>query len=96
MKTLDAFEFDGSGVSAAQLRMLAESDYVTRAEPVLLVGEAGTGKLMWRRDCASSPAVSGGGVRFTRATGLINELAEATHANQLISGARWLRGNGSA
>ena len=44
MKTLDAFEFDRSGVSAAQLRTLAEGDYVAKAEPVLLVGEAGTGK----------------------------------------------------
>jgi hypothetical protein len=43
MKTLDAFEFDRSGVSAVQLRTLAEGDYVTKAEPVLLVGEAGTG-----------------------------------------------------
>jgi DNA replication protein DnaC len=40
MKTLDAFEFDRSGVSAAQLRTLAEGDYVAKAEPVLLVGEA--------------------------------------------------------
>jgi DNA replication protein DnaC len=44
MKTLDGFEFDRSGVSAAQLRALAEGDYVTKAEPVLLVSEAGTGK----------------------------------------------------
>jgi hypothetical protein len=40
MKTLEAFEFDRSGVSAAQLRGLAEGDYVTKAEPVLLIGEA--------------------------------------------------------
>jgi DNA replication protein DnaC len=44
MKTLDGFEFDRSGVSAAQLRTLAEGEYVTKAEPILLVGEAGTGK----------------------------------------------------
>ncbi len=44
MKTLDAFAFDRSGVSATQLRTLAEGDYVAKAEPVLLVGEAGTGK----------------------------------------------------
>ena len=44
MKSLDAFEFDRSSVSAAQLRTLAEGDYVTRAEPILLVGEAGTSK----------------------------------------------------
>ncbi len=44
MKTLDAFEFDRSGVAATQLRTLAEGDYIARAEPILLVGEAGTGK----------------------------------------------------
>ena len=44
MKTLEGFEFDRSSVSAPQLRTLAEGDYVTKAEPVLLVGEAGTGK----------------------------------------------------
>ena len=44
MKTLDTFEFDRSGVSVTQLRTLAEGDYVTKAEPILLVGEAGTGK----------------------------------------------------
>lgn len=38
------FEFERSGVSAARLRELAEGGYVTKAEPVLLVGEAGTGK----------------------------------------------------
>jgi DNA replication protein DnaC len=51
MKTLEGFEFDRSGVSAAQLRDLAAGDYVTRAEPILLVGEAGTGKsqvCVWR------------------------------------------------
>ena len=42
---VDVFEFDRSGVSAtARLRTLAEGDYVAKAEPVLLVGEAGTGK----------------------------------------------------
>jgi len=40
MKTLDAFEFERSSVSAAQLRTLAEGDYVAKAEPILLVGEA--------------------------------------------------------
>ena len=44
MKTLEAFEFDRSGVSAAQMRELAEGEYVSKAEPVLLIGEAGTGK----------------------------------------------------
>ena len=44
MKTLDGFEFDRSGISAARLRELAEGEYVAKAEPILLIGEAGTGK----------------------------------------------------
>ena len=44
MKKLEGFEFDRSGTSAAQLRDLAAGDYVTRAEPILLVGEARPGK----------------------------------------------------
>jgi DNA replication protein DnaC len=44
MKTLDVFEFDRPDVSAGQLRTLTEGDYVTKAEPILLVGETGTGK----------------------------------------------------
>src|SRR3954452_19838664 len=44
MKTLDEFEFDRSGVAASQLRALAEGEYVAKAEPILLIGEAGTGK----------------------------------------------------
>src|SRR3954462_3250724 len=32
MKTLEAFEFDRSAVSAAHLRTLADGDYVSRAE----------------------------------------------------------------
>ena len=43
-KTLDGFEFDRSGVSAAQIRELAGGHYIARAEPVLPIGEAGTGK----------------------------------------------------
>ena len=44
MKTLEAFEFDRSGVPAAQVRGLAEGDYIAKAEPVLLIGGNGTGK----------------------------------------------------
>jgi len=83
MKTLDGFEFDRSGVSAAQLRGLAEGDYVTKAEPVLLVGEAGTGKTHLATGLCVAACRQRRRVRFTTATALINELAEAAHANQL-------------
>src|SRR5271166_1082142 len=92
MKTLDAFEFDRSGVSAAQLRTLAEGDYVTKAEPVLLVGEAGTGKTHLATGLCVAACRQRRRVRFTTATALINELAEAAHANQLSRAlGRWER-----
>ena len=92
MKTLEAFEFDRSGVSAAQLRTLAEGDYVAKAEPVLLVGEAGTGKTHLATGLCVAACRQRRRVRFTTATALINELAEAAHANQLSRAlGRWER-----
>ena len=92
MKTLDEFEFDRSGVAATQLRTLAEGEYVTRAEPILLVGEAGTGKSHLATGLCVAACRQRRRVRFTTATGLINELAEAAHANQLSRAlGRWER-----
>lgn len=92
MKTLDEFEFDRSGVSAAQLRTLAEGGYVTRAEPVLLVGEAGTGKSHLATGLCVAACRQRRRVRFTTAAAMINELAEAAHANQLSRAlGRWER-----
>ena len=92
MKTLDAFEFNRSDVSAAQLRTLAEGDYVARAEPVLLVGEASTGKTHLATGLCVAACRQRRRVRFTTATALVNELAEAAHANQLSRAlGRWER-----
>ncbi|HYH45812.1 MAG TPA: IS21-like element helper ATPase IstB [Thermoanaerobaculia bacterium] len=92
MKTLEAFEFDRSGVPAAQLRGLAEGEYVTKAEPVLLIGEAGTGKTHLATGLCVAACRQRRRVRFTTAAGLINELAEAAHANQLSRAlGRWER-----
>jgi DNA replication protein DnaC len=92
LKTLEAFEFDRSGVSAAQMRELAEGEYVTKAEPVLLIGEAGTGKTHLATGLCVAACRQRRRVRFTTATGLINELAEAAHANQLSRAlGRWER-----
>ena len=93
MKTLDAFEFDRSSVSAAQLRALAEGDYVTKAEPILLVGEAGTGKTHLATGLCVAAYRQRRRVRFTTATALINELAEAAHTTN--SAAHLVDGSGS-
>ena len=81
MKTLDAFEFDRFGVAASQLRTLAEGDYVTRAEPILLTGDAGTGKTHLATGLCVAACRQRRRVRFTTATALVNELAEAAHVN---------------
>src|ERR1700710_3126884 len=92
MKTLEAFEFDRSSVSAGQVRTLAEGGYVTQAEPILLVGEAGTGKTHLATGLCVAACRQRKRVRFTTATALINELAEAAHANQLSRAlGRWER-----
>ena len=45
VKTLEEFDYAQSpNVSAAKMRELAEGGYLTRAEPVLFIGECGTGK----------------------------------------------------
>ena len=45
MKTLEEFEFARAPqIPAAKIRELAEGGYITRAEPVVLIGECGTGK----------------------------------------------------
>src|ERR1700685_384321 len=45
MKTLEEFDFaQAPQISAARIRDLAEGGYVERSEPIVLIGEAGTGK----------------------------------------------------
>ena len=45
IKTLDEFDFSQTpSVSAANIAMLAEGGYIERAEPVVFIGDSGTGK----------------------------------------------------
>ncbi len=45
IKTLEEFDYTQSpNVTAAKMRDLAEGGYIDRAEPVLFIGECGTGK----------------------------------------------------
>jgi DNA replication protein DnaC len=54
VKTLEEFDFNQARqIPAAKIRQLAEGGYIERAEPVVLMGECGTGKTrIWRRACA--------------------------------------------
>ena len=69
-----------------------KGDNVTRAEPILLVGDAGTGKTGLATGLCVAACRQRRRVRFTTATALNNELAEAAHANQLSRAlGRWER-----
>lgn len=93
VKTLEEFDFSQAPkISASQVRQLAEGDYITRAEPVIFLGEAGTGKTHLATGLCVAACRQRRRTRFTTAAGLVNELVEAKHQNQLSRMmARWSR-----
>jgi hypothetical protein len=61
MKTLEAFEFDRSGVSAAQCARWPRAITWPRRSPSCWLARPGRERSIWQRDYASLRAVSGGG-----------------------------------
>ena len=93
MKTLDEFDFSQSPkISAAEIRQLAEGGYIERAEPILLIGDCGTGKTHLMTGLCVAACRQKRRVRFTTTAALVNELVEAKHQLQLRRVmARWSR-----
>jgi DNA replication protein DnaC len=93
VKTLDEFDFSqASKVSATQIRELADGGYIARTEPVVLIGDCGTGKTHLLTALCVAACRQKRRVRFTTAAALVNELVEAKHAMQLARVlARWAR-----
>lgn len=93
MKTLEEFEFaQCPKVSAQQIHELAEGGYIGRAEPVIFIGDSGTGKTHLLTGLAVAACRQKRRVRFATAAALVNELVEAKHQLQLgrVLG-RWAR-----
>jgi DNA replication protein DnaC len=93
VKTLEDFRFDEAPIiPAAQIRKLAEGGYLSRSEPVVLVGDAGTGKTHLATGLAVEACRQRKRVRFTTAAELVNELIEGKNRSELnrITN-RWLR-----
>ena len=93
VKTLEEFDYtqitDGE---AAKMRELAEGGYIERAEPVLFIGDCGTGKTHLLSGLCVAACRQKRRVRFTTAAALVNELVEAKHQLQLRRVmARWSR-----
>jgi DNA replication protein DnaC len=78
LKTLEEFDFSQApAVSPTQIRALAEGGYIERAEPVVFIGECGTGKTQLLTGLCVAACRQKRRVRFTTAAGLVNELVEA-------------------
>jgi DNA replication protein DnaC len=93
MKTLEEFDFSiAASLSAPQILSLAEGGYLERKEPVLFLGDCGTGKTHLATGLCVAACRQGRKVRFATAAGLVNELLEAQHLNQLGRAlSRWAR-----
>lgn len=78
VKTLAEFDFSQApAISATRIRDLAEGGYIERAEPVVFIGEAGTGKTHLLTGLCVAACRQRRRVRFTTAAALVNELVEA-------------------
>ncbi len=80
MKTLEEFDFARNPKSSAQqIHELAQGAYIGRAEPVIFIGDSGTGKTHLLTGLAVAACRQKRRVRFTTAAALINEMVEAKH-----------------
>lgn len=78
VKTLEEFDFSLAPViSPTKIRELAEGAYIERAEPVVFIGECGTGKTHLLTGLCLSACRQRRRVRFTTTAALVNELVEA-------------------
>ena len=93
VKTLDDFDFSQAPlISPTQIRGLAEGGYISRAEPVVFIGECGTGKTHLLTGLCVAACRQKRRVRFTTAANLVNELVEAKQQLQLRRAlAKWER-----
>jgi len=93
IKTLDEFDFSRNPkISAQEIHELAQGGYITRAEPIIFIGDSGSGKTHLLTGLAVAACRQKRRVRFATAAGLINELVEAKHQLQLGRAlARWAR-----
>jgi DNA replication protein DnaC len=83
-KTLESFDFQRAPhLPEARLRELATGTYLLHAEPILFLGERGTGKTHLATALGMAAAQAGHAVRFVTAAQLVTELIEARDAPDL-------------
>lgn len=93
VKTMEEFNFqEAQHLPATLIRHLAEGGYIGKTEPVLFLGDTGTGKTHLATALGVAACRQRKRVRFTTAAEMVNELVEARHNNELSRvTARWTR-----
>jgi len=84
LKRLSEFDVTiTSNVSAETIALLASCSYLDRGEPVVLLGDSGTGKSHLLIGMGLAACEQGRRVRYVTCAGLVNELAEAQDERRL-------------
>ena len=93
VKTLEEFDFPSAPhISAALLRNLSEGGYLARKEPVIFLGDTGTGKTHLATGLGVAACRQRRRVRFTTAAEMVTELIEAQNQLELTRVRnRWTR-----
>ena len=93
LKTLEEFDFaQAPHLPAAKIRDLAEGGYIERSEPVVFIGECGTGKSHLASGLCVAACRQKRRARFVTAAALVNELVEAKQNHQVRKAmAKWQR-----
>ena len=77
LKRLDGFDCDRSPVNAATLASLQAGSFIDNGDPIVFLGDSGTGKSHLLIGTGLAAAEAGRRVRYTTAAALVNELVEA-------------------
>ena len=93
VKTLEEFDFQSAQhIPAALLKKLSEGEYLERKEPVIFLGETGTGKSHLATALGVAACRQRKRVRFTTAAEMVTEMIEAQSQLQLTRvRSRWMR-----
>lgn len=84
-KRLDEFDFAANpAVNPATVHQLATCEWVRDGKPLCLIGDSGTGKTHLLIALGTVAAEHGYRVKYTLASKLVNELAEAADDRQLV------------
>jgi DNA replication protein DnaC len=83
MKRLGDFDVAASPLSASTIATLAASSYLDKGEPVVLLGDSGTGKSHLLIGMGMAACEQGRSVRYATCAGLVNELVEAADERRL-------------